>query len=169
MVNEFPFLREIAGDFEFPSLEEINEIKVQKVDSMLLDGFGYENWIRNNGISETNYNIFFVVVREGTQWRVAQLDFVRRGDDHVDNEAWESDPVPTNGEQILSMKVTPAFIVECEGHLADHDDIPEIRRWIIHKMNDLNLPDFYKGEIDRAALELKADIDRIYGVKENSN
>lgn len=169
MVKEFPFLREIDGDFEFPPLEEINEIKVQKGDSMLLDGFGYEDWTRNNGISETNYNIFFIVVREGNQWKVAQLEFVRSGDDHDQIEAWESDPVPTNGEQILSMKVKPTFIVECEGHLTTDENLPEIRKWIVHKMDDFDLPDFYKREIDIAAAQLKADIDKIYGVKENSS
>lgn len=148
-------------DFEFPPLSMINEIRVERGDAMLLSGAGYEAWQKYNGIEESNYNIFFIVVRDGQQWKVAQLEFFREWEDHDQIEGGKSNPILSNGDQILSMEVQPDFIVECEGHLAN-DSFPNFRKWIIHKMDRFDFRDFLKKEIDRAAAELKENVDRIY-------
>lgn len=155
--KEFPFLDRLIVDRYGQTEvwpEEVDNILVKRGDANLLSQAGYEDSYSWSGGGHYHYTIYFAITEED----IVELYFA--GKSATGSGEYKEWIVPTVGEQLLQRGIIPDWVVECRKIDTDDNGNGRVERhWVIYKMTRFDLAGYHKQQIDKAAAELKAEIE----------
>lgn len=164
LLKEFPFLARLSegGGSEVSHVSWVDILKIQRGDRALMRRVGAMDTYGWGGGGYQNYTLFFAVCYKGGEEEIVPLEYSiwERSSSGYEYES-DTDPI---GEQLFKLGINPSYIVQCVKE--DHDANGNGRvdnRWTIYKMDDFDLVEHHKAEIDRAAAALKREIDAACG------
>lgn len=149
--KEFPFLVGIKNLVCSPDLGDIDYILVKKADEDILEETGFEKESKRRDNEYYEYVKYFIVDANGgiTEMESSETYINESGREEKNTTA---DPIDW---QLFSKKITPQFIVKCEGGDDGYS-------WVIFKMKNLDLKNHHLKEIEKAAANLKAEIEAVF-------
>lgn len=156
MKKEFTFLNNFYG----PNVvDEINDIKIKRVDKNLLKQKGYVDTYTWSGGGYCNFIKYFTVelVANDGEKNIIELDNSERS--AMTDGGYNNCEADIIGEQLLTKGINPDYLVEYTMNDTDANGNGEVTSFLtIYKMNKFNLVEYHKQQIDKAASELKAEI-----------
>jgi hypothetical protein len=160
----FPFLKDLEQHVDSEiSLENLDDVTVEKCDKNLLNQKGEEDsysWDFGGHYDYTKY--YAAIMYENGNWDLIELKTKgeARSGSGRDDSSWDCDPID---QQLFQKKIDPDFIIQC--NRSDTDDNGQgffQCHWIIYKMKDINLAEHYMKKIDKAASQLKSQIEKTF-------
>ena len=151
--KEFPFLNDFIKKGEF-----IDEIKVKRGDQNLLNQKGEEDSYSWSGGGHYDYTKYCAIFYDGSEWQIVDLDTAgKSGTGSGRNNEWDCDTI---AEQLFAKDITSDFIVgNTFKDTNDNGDGQTFNSIVIYKMNKFDLVGHHKAQLDKAAAELKAEIE----------
>lgn len=157
MEAEFGFLGDVAAELRI-TLSNVDEVKVQKADQLLMTMVGQEKKYSWSGGGYHHYRIYFAVADDGSVTRLKTEGDYSEGSGY--NYNWTA---YDNGDQLIDLGLKPVFIIECVQQDTDANGNGRTsRRWIIHKMAGFDLKAYHLARLEEATTMLRQEIEAAF-------